>query len=71
VATIEHKIDETDDHEKRQHEADKMVKKRKWPGALAKALVDEPWDYNLKLRTGDLIRFNGAEKQDDQGSGSN
>lgn len=31
-----------------------------YPPSLAKACVDDPWQYALKLRTGDIIEFSGA-----------
>jgi hypothetical protein len=32
-----------------------------YPPSLAKATVDNPFDYVCQLRTGELIRFDGAE----------
>jgi hypothetical protein len=38
----------------------KQLEDWQWPPALVKAVDDSPWDYALRLRTGELLFFNGA-----------
>jgi hypothetical protein len=33
---------------------------QRYPPSLIKACQDQPWDYMLRLRTGEVLRFEGA-----------
>lgn len=33
----------------------------RWPQSLLKATIDDPWDYAMRLRTGEVYRFIGAK----------
>ena len=41
-----------------------LVQRYRWPEPLAKAVEDQPWSYTLRLSSGEVIEFSGAEPAD-------